>query len=223
MFTLSSFYKSDEWEKFRQVIINERAIDGVVYDEVTNEPIIKPYDIILHHKIILTEENVNDLDITLNPENIQIVSHKTHNKIHNRFGYEGTRHIYIVYGAPCSGKSSFVKSVAGYNDLILDIDKIYKAISNNGEHIKSKRLSTYVFKIRDLLIDMINSKAGKFANAYIIGGYAFERERTELASKLGAELIFIEEDKEICLERAKNKRPQEWQEYINDWFDVYYA
>ena len=85
---LFSFYRSREWEKFRQMVIAERVHDdGFVYDEVTEQPITKAYDIILHHKIELTEENVNDYDISLNPQNIMIVSHKTHNYIHNKLGY----------------------------------------------------------------------------------------------------------------------------------------
>lgn len=34
---------------------------------------------IIHHKIKFTEENVNDVNIALNPANFEIVSHKTHN------------------------------------------------------------------------------------------------------------------------------------------------
>lgn len=223
MFTLSSFYRSDEWEKFRQVIINERTkSDGFIYDEVTNLPIIKPYDIILHHKIVLTEQNVNDFNISLNPDNIQIVSHATHNMIHGRFGYEGSRHIYLVYGSPCSGKSTYVKSVAGSDDLILDIDRIYQCISNNEEHIKSKRLSSYVFKIRDLILDMVKTRYGRCSNVYIIGGYPYLGEREKLCSLLGAEEIFIDVPKEECIARAKATRPNEYIKYIDDWFATYH-
>ena len=118
MYTLSSFYRSDAWARFREYVINKRmTADGLILDEITGKPILKKYDVILHHVEVLTPQNVNDPEIALNEKNIQIVSHKTHNKIHGRFGYEGTRHIYIVYGAPCSGKSSFVESVA---ETILD-------------------------------------------------------------------------------------------------------
>ena len=85
-YSLSEFYRSKEWADFRAFLIAERmAADGFVYDEITGKPIVKAYDIILHHKIELTLENVNDVNITLNPDNIQIVSFKTHNEIHNRY------------------------------------------------------------------------------------------------------------------------------------------
>ena len=106
--TLSAFYTSKEWADFRQVLIAERtAADGFVYDEITGKRIVNAYDIILHHKSPLTLDNVNDANISLNPDNIQIVSFKTHNEIHERFG-TWTRHIYLVYGCPLSGKSTFV-------------------------------------------------------------------------------------------------------------------
>ena len=83
MVTLSNFYRSDAWRKFREVIINERTRpDGFIYDEETGKPIVHPYDIILHHKEFLTDENVNDAAVTLNPDLIEVVSHRTHNRIH---------------------------------------------------------------------------------------------------------------------------------------------
>ena len=85
MFKLFDFYRSKEWQRFRDIVISERMHDdGFVYDEITGKPIVKKHDIILHHKIELTEDNVNDYSVSLNPDNIMIVSHKTHNAIHNK-------------------------------------------------------------------------------------------------------------------------------------------
>lgn len=224
MYTLSTFYKSEEWEAFRKYVIGKRLTpEGLTIDEITGEPIIKAYDIILHHKEPLTEFNVNNPAIALNENNIIIVSHKTHNKLHQRFGYEGTRHIYIVYGAPCSGKTSYVESVAGTDDLILDIDKIYQAISINPLHVKSKKLSKNVFTIRDTMLDMIKTRAGKFANAYIIGGYPLASERERLADVLGAELIHIDRPQDECINEAVNdpNRGKAYVKYIEEWFRQY--
>lgn len=222
MYTLSSFYRSDEWAKFREYVINKRTTpEGLILDEVTGKPILKRYDIILHHKIILTEQNVNDPSITLNEDNIQIVSHKTHNQIHNRFGYEGTRHIYIVYGCPCSGKSTYVEEVAGANDIILDIDKLYKAISINPLHTKSKKLSKNIFILRDTILDMVKTRTGKWENAYIIGGYPLASERERLANTLGAELMYIDRDIEECKQVALQERSKEYLTYIDNWHDQY--
>lgn len=220
MFTLSSFYNSKVWENFRKDIINKRTNkeDGYVYDEVTGERIVQAYDIILHHTIVLTENNVNDWDISLNEDLIQIVSHATHNMIHKRFGYEGTRHIYLVYGSPGAGKSEYVKSVAGVHDLILDMDNIYQCISINNRYENSNRLSKNVFMIRDCILDMIKTRNGKFQNAYIIGGYPFQAERERISNMLGAEQIFINKSIDECLLNVED-RPKQYKKYVQDWFE----
>lgn len=222
MYTLSSFYRSKRWEKFREYLIDKRTNkdDGFIYDEVTGERIIHKYDIILHHTIILTESNVNDFDISLNEDLIQIVSHATHNIIHSRFGSEGTRHIYLVYGAPGSGKSEYVQSVAGEHDLVLNLDNIYQCISVNNRYENSKRLSKNVFMIRDCMLDMIKTRTGHFQNAYIVGGYPLESERERLVNTLGAEEIFIDKSMEECLLNV-SERPAEYKKYIQSWFETY--
>lgn len=222
MFTLSSFYKSKKWQKFREELILKRTNkeDGLIYDEITGEPILKKYDIILHHTTVLTESNVNDWDISLNEDLIQIVSHATHNKIHERFGSEGTRHIYLVYGAPGAGKSDYVKSVAGAHDLVLDLDNIYQFISINNRYENSRRLSKNVFMIRDLMLDMIMTRNGRFQNAYIIGGYPMDAERERIVNAIGAEEIFINKSIDECLINVQN-RPEAYKEYVKDWFDSF--
>lgn len=223
--TLSDFYRSKEWEDFRKVIIAERtAADGFVYDEITGKPIVKSYDIILHHKIELTLENVNDANITLNPENIQVVSFRTHNEIHNRFG-TWTRHIYLVYGCPLSGKSTYVKERASIHDLVIDLDKIYACISNNPQYIKSGRIADNVFAVRDCLFEQVKTRRGKWVNCFVVGGYPYKGERERLCVELGAEEVFIDCDKETALNRLARcddgRDKTEWEKYIIQWFDRY--
>ena len=216
MFTLSTFYKSDEWESFRRVIMNERLDEnGDIVCEQCHKPIIKKYDIILHHVEELTESNVNDYNISLNPSNIKLVHHKCHNQIHERFGYQRSRKVYIVYGSPCSGKTTWVHENAGDNDLILDIDAIWQCISVCDKFHKPNRLKENMFGIRDCILEQIKMRVGKWQNAYVIGGYPNKYDRERLAELLGAQLIFIDTDQETCLTRASS---DEWWQYINDWF-----
>lgn len=223
--TLSAFYTGKEWADFRQVIIAQRAdADGFVYDEITGKRIVKAYDIILHHKIPLTLDNVNDANISLNPDNIQIVSFKTHNEIHERFG-TWTRHIYLVYGCPLSGKSTFVKERAGIHDLIVDIDSIYACISNNPLYTKSNRLYDNVRAVQDALLDSIKYKRGKWINAFIISGMPYAGERERFCIEYGAEPIFMECDQDTALSRLgavqDGRDINEWSGYINKWFMRY--
>lgn len=218
MFTLKTIYKSSEWENLLQVLKLERIIDGKLLCEHCGQEIIKKYDCIGHHKIELTEGNVNDFSISLNPENIILIHHKCHNIIHERFEGNKLRKVYIVYGSPCSGKSTWVNDVAGSNDLIVDMDKIWECISNNDKFNKSNYLKSNVFAVRDCLIDQIMTRTGMWKNAYVIGGYPLQMERERLSNKLGAELVYIECEKEICISRAIN---EEWIKYIEEWFSMY--
>ena len=216
MFTLSNFYRSPEWEALRKSLMLERVdANGDVVCEHCNKPIVKAYDCIGHHKTPLTEGNVNNYDVSLNPDNVVLVHHKCHNEIHKRFGTY-TRHIYIVYGSPCSGKTTFVNERALKDDLIIDIDRIFEAI-NNG---RSNRLYDNVMQVYRLLVDMVKTRNGKWVNAYIIRGFPLKGERERLAAMLDAELIYIDTDKETCLERAYKRAP-DYDKFVLDWWQKF--
>lgn len=198
MFTLYSFYRSNEWERFRKTLFLERLNEkGDLICSECGEPIAKAYDTILHHVKELKEENVNDYEISLNPENVVFVHHKCHNNIHNRFG-NYTRHIYLVWGSPCAGKSTFVNERALKDDIIVDIDRIFEAINNS----RSNRVFSNVMQIYQSLIDMIKTRNGKWINAWIIRATCKPMDLERLANDVGAEKIHIDTSKEICLERA---------------------
>lgn len=227
MFTsLSQFYNSDEWRKFRLRLINERInpSDGLLYDEHSGKPLIKSYDIVLHHIIPLTTKNVNDYSISLNPENIMIVSQRSHNEIHKRFGFCAERKVYFVYGPPCSGKTTFVNNIKGNSDIIVDIDNIWECLTGR-RYEKPNALKTNVFTLRDCLIDMIRTRAGKWERAFIVSGGAVKSERERIIASLSAEPIFINEDKKTCLKRLANdntrtqEQKKQWTEYIERWFN----
>ena len=228
MFRLDTFYQSKEWLAFRQEIINARTHeDGFVYDEITNKPILRAYDLILHHKIELTDENVNDFNISLNPENVQIVSHKTHNMIHDRFNNYGywRRNVFIVYGAPLSGKTSYVHEVKNAGDLVLDMDSIWECISGCRRYFKPSALKEDAFAVRDCLLDCVRYRRGHWLNAYIIGGYPLVTERDRMTRELAAREIYIDTSKEECLARLERDEIRrgipEYKKYIDDWFRLF--
>jgi hypothetical protein len=222
---LFEFYRSDEWETFRKIIIQERTReDGLIYDEETGKPILKRYDLILHHKIELTEENVHDATIALNPDNIEVVSFRTHNIIHDRIGYS-TRSVFLVYGSPMSGKTTWVNENKTVGDLVVDIDNIWECVSGCERYVKPPRLRAVVFKIRDGLLDAVRYRLGKWQNCFLVGGYALQSERERLAKEMGAREVLIDTDKAECLarlERCEDGRDKvEWEKYINDWWEAF--
>jgi len=231
---LADFYRSKAWERFIRVLAAERADeDGVIWCAHCGKPIIYKYDRIAHHKKHLTLANVNDANVALNPENIDLVHHRCHNEIHERFGFGNPqaaprpKKVYVVHGSPCSGKSTYVQGVAGSGDLILDMDAIWACISpmgaisgNSGHDARDERLKSNVFRMRDCMLDMIRTRYGGWNNAYIIGGYPRMAERERLATLYGAELVHIDTPQDVCLQRAA-QRPKEWAGYINDYWNAF--
>ena len=225
MWTLSDFYHSKEWADFRKLIINERTRDdGYIYDEITGKPILRPYDIILHHcKTFLTEENVNDRMISLNPENIQVVSHKTHNALHEKLGYK-RKEIFLVYGPPLSGKTTYVESVANAGDLIIDMDSIWQCISGQPRYVKPGKLRGIAFGVHNYLMDAAKVRNGKWQSCYIIGGYALISERERIIKEYGAREVFLDVSEEECKNRlmvSDDRDKNEWTGYIEEWFRRY--
>lgn len=224
--TLGNFYQSKEWVKLRKRLIQEREnADGLVLCEHCGKPIVRAYDCIAHHKEPLTEDNVNDYSISLNPDNIALVHHKCHNAIHQRWqGFQKghpvyfRQYVYLVYGAPCAGKTTYVNEVANDDDLIVDIDRIWECVCNRDRYHKPSRLKANVFGVRDLLLDQIRTRTGKWRNAYIIGGYPLASDRERLCKLLGATPIYIEATLEQCMARAQT---EDWKQYVADWFASY--
>lgn len=158
-----------------------------------------------HHKVELTLDNIDDVNVTLNPDNIEVLCHDCHNAVHKRFGYEvGAKHVYLVYGSPCAGKTTYVNSVATRNDLIVDLDKIHRAICICGLYDKPDATKRVAFNVRDYLLDEVRTATPrrKWQDAYIIGTYPDRIDRDVFVQDYGAELVHIDTSKEECVKRA---------------------
>lgn len=227
--SLAQFYNSQEWRQLRLMLIAERTNpdDGILYCQHSGKPLLHSFDIVAHHVIPLTIQNVNDYSISLNPENILLVSQQAHNEIHARFGYCTQRKVYIVHGAPCSGKSSFVDSIKGNSDMVVDIDNLWEAVTGR-RYYKPPALKANVFTMRDALLETVKTRAGKWERCFIIEGLPYKAERERRADIYGAELIYIDTDRETCLQRLQTDEKRsafaaDWRKYIDDYFIRYQA
>lgn len=73
-----SFYDSESWKKCRRDYISK--VHGLCERCVEPTP-----GLILHHKIELTPDNMDDPNITLNHDNLIYVCQKCHNAIHHNY------------------------------------------------------------------------------------------------------------------------------------------
>ena len=217
---LFSFYRSKEWESLRRQITLERInAEGDLLCEHCKKPIIHAYDAICHHVQELDEGNVHDATIALNPSNIQVVCHRCHNKHHERWGYASrVKRVCIVWGSPCAGKRSSVLESAGPNDLIVDIDSIYDALST-GEYRGS--ITGNVMAVYRTLIDQVKTRNGRWRTAWILRTLPLNIDRESLGRELGGpEMIHIDTDMAACLEEAE-VRGGDWIKWTEEYWRKY--
>lgn len=216
-FTLKTFYKSPQWRKFREYVISERlSRDGDIICEHCKKPIINNYDIIAHHcNTYLSESNVNDLDISLNPDNIALVHMACHNKIHFEKGFR-RKSVIVVYGSPAAGKSTYLNNVVGESDLIIDIDRIYEALNN---YRNNKLLGTVMDTYR-FLLDIAKTRKGNWTQCFVVTTSIFTARR--LINQVDAdEVIHIDTPKDICYKQA-DKKIKKFDGY-KDFLDKYWS
>lgn len=224
MITRSSFYKSDAWQKFRRIIISERADEnGAVHCAACGKVLLKTRDIQVDHINELTDDNYKDVNVALNPDNVQLLCIDCHNAKHERFqGWQAPKpkKVYIVWGSPCAGKRTYVSKRAGKNDLVVDMNKLWEAVSINGKD-RPDRLKAVVFDLRESLYDIVKHRSGKWQDAYIIVSAPREGDRQRLMERVNAsEIIHIDTDKDTCISRA---RTSELKELVIEYFDRFQA
>lgn len=222
--TAHELYNSTEFRTLRQnLILTRMNKDGVLICSFCGKPILKDYQTIAHHKTEVTTANLNNPEITLNPDNIELVHLHCHNEIHGRFGAI-CKKVYFVHGAPLAGKSSFVQSEKARGDLVVDIDLIWQAITGGEKYDKPNSLIQNVFGLYTELLEMVKTRAGKWTTAYIISAEARKAKRDRIAAEVNAELIYIPATREECLRRLESDTTRDhvrelWAGYINNYFD----
>ena len=91
----NGFYTSREWFKCRAAFIKQRqSIDGGICQQCGKEP-----GVIVHHRVHITPDNIDDPYITLNHENLEYVCHECHDVIHGNRKAMPERMVRYEWGA----------------------------------------------------------------------------------------------------------------------------
>lgn len=234
-----SFYRSKSWKQCREYIFNK-------YHGLCDECGAPGEEV--HHIEWLKPSNINNPRITLGEANLVLLCKDCHFNIHRKsnplsknfnkrkpitnngtyFDEEGNLcecKTYIVYGAPASGKSSYVNKHKSHGDLIIDLDLIMQAISMECKSNVPNNLLDIAIGIRDYIYDRVESKSVDSKNVWVIGTLPNRDDRAKLADRLNAELIFMDSTIEECLRRAQedNERTNKDLQIniIESWFAKY--
>lgn len=191
---LASFYSSEAWAKARHLArVTNIEKHGELTCELCGKPILISRDCVIHHKIPVTDENMNDVNITLNPDNLMVLDWRCHERIHER-GWVGLKKIYLIVGDTKQGLELAHKA-RKKGDLIVDTDSLWRAFTglDTPDKEQEKRLLDDVMRTRNFLIDRLVMRAGDWKVAWITFDPRFTGEKERLQKKLGAELIELEE------------------------------
>ena len=136
------FYKGTDWANCKAQVMQQRLKDGAIYCEHCGKIILKSFNpnernnskaAVFHHKVYLTNSNVNDASISINPDNIAILHWQCHNEVHKRFNGSAAnvieKKVYLITGPSCSGKTTFVRERVQEGDIVLDIDDLWQMVS----------------------------------------------------------------------------------------------
>ncbi len=243
------FYRSQAWKRARQGYIDVRkAIDGGLCELCQEEPGTE-----VHHKIFLRPENIDDENITLNPENFMLLCYDCHQREHEaarrigqlvakqRDGKKGVLingsyyydddgnmqpfRVYIVWGAPGSGKTTYVRKRMQPGDVVIDLDLIGRALSMADKTDVPRNVERVAYDIRDYLYSRIEQRQLDAKRVWVVAGLPKREQRHEIASKLNAELIFIDSEFNDCYmhilhdDERKDKALQ--LAIIEKWFKEY--
>jgi len=219
---LRTFYASDLWINLRLRLILER---GLICQHC-GQRVARAEELTVHHIQELTPDNVHDAMIALNPDNLLLVHHGCHNRIHRRARRQGQREVVVVYGPPLAGKKTYVQANLTPGDLVLDMDGLYAALSTLAWYNKPDGLLPIARGMYNQGLDYIKTRYGRWDTAWVIGGFPEKYKREKMVNDLGAELVYIEATRAECIARlahdeGRKGKAEEWKRYIDRWFEDY--
>lgn len=237
----SEFYKGQDWVNCKAQVTQARLKkDGALYCELCGKPLVKNFNpnernnskaIVYHHIKYLNNSNVNDASIAINPANIMLLHWSCHNIIHGKQqqmidAKNAEKKVYLITGASCSGKTTFVRERIQEGDIVLDIDDIWQTVSGMPRYTKPNSLKPIVFNLRNEIKDQIAKGAGTWRNAFIIESLPLATDRKREAERYKAhnvELITMDATREECLQRLyanpNGRNIKDYEEYINNYYE----
>lgn len=141
----------------------------------------------------------------------------------NKLIGSGTKKVFVISGAPGSGKSTYVQKAKKNGDLVVDLDLIASALQGSTEgHPDYEPVMDAVLATRDAIYKTIENRKGKWNNAYVITSNPSGLFVTTLAGRLSAEVVKMDTSLEECKDRISKdisrRDPEKDMSLVDEWF-----
>ncbi len=130
--------------------------------------------------------------------------------------------IEVISGAPCAGKSTYIRNKAQPGDIIIDLDRIALAITteNTPHHDYDSTIRQIAIQGRKALIAQALTY-GQQKNIYIIDTNPSPHSK-RLYQQFRATWTRLDTPKETCLQRIKTERPKHLQQTLIEVTERYF-
>lgn len=126
--------------------------------------------------------------------------------------------LHIITGAPCSGKSTYVREHAAPDDVRIDFDAMATALGSSTPHGSKGRVRGATFAARKAAIYWLLANDTPDSDSWIIHSSPADWQKAAYTDA-GAEFVEMTTDLETCLARAEaDERPDGEAEKIRAWF-----
>lgn len=131
--------------------------------------------------------------------------------------------VIVVYGCPCSGKSTYASEQLQEDDLVFDYDALVCAMTYTNSHeLKKGAAHEVILEIRNMLINLARER--KQGRLYILTRYPSEYLKHSLEG-IDSEYKFIDSTYGEVIEHLKSddRRPDKagWKRVIDKWFEEF--
>lgn len=121
--------------------------------------------------------------------------------VHNR----ASRSVYIINGAPGSGKTTWALQKMSPGDLLVDTDYLCAALCGTAAlYTDHEPVLNLALDLSERLYDAIEKRHGKWNNAFVVTASSDKQKVDALVNRLGGQLIQMDTTLDQCISNIEN-------------------